>query len=99
MNQLDIFFNTTSQKADVLKASKFKAGKQNAEILELFMLYHYRSFTPAEIWEYFEKQNRHWPLTSIRRAITTLTAQGFLECTNEMRMGMYGSKNFCWKLK
>jgi Fe2+ or Zn2+ uptake regulation protein len=99
MNQLDIYFNTTNLKGDELKATKLKTGKQNAEILELFTLYHYRSFTPAEIWEHFQKQGRNVPLTSVRRAITTLTGQGFLLCTNEMRMGMYGVKNFCWQLK
>ena len=99
MNQLDIYFNTINQKGDELKASKFRAGKQNAEVLELFTLYHYRAFTPAEIWEAFNKQGRNVPLTSIRRAITTLTIQGFLECTGEMRMGLYNVKNYCWKLK
>lgn len=98
-NQLDIYFNTTNQKGDELKASKFKAGQQNAEILALFTLYHYRSFTPAEVWNHFQKEGRHWPLTSIRRSITTLTVQGFLVCTNEMRMGLFGSKNYTWKLK
>jgi len=99
MNQLDIFFNTTNQKADELKASRFKAGQQNAEILALFTLYHYRSFTPSEVYNYFQKEGRHWPLTSIRRAITTLTNEGFLVITNEMRMGNYGVKTSAWKLK
>ena len=99
MNQLDIYFNTTNQNGDDLKASRFKAGKQNAEILELFTLYHYRSFTPAEVWEHLQSKGRNLPLTSVRRAITSLTIQGFLDATSEMRMGIFGAKNYCWKLK
>lgn len=99
MNQLDIFFNTTHQKGDELKASKFKAGQQNAEILALFTLYHYRSFTPAEIWNHFQNEGRHWPLTSIRRSISTLTNEGYLVITPEMRMGNFGVKTSTWRLK
>lgn len=98
MNQLEIYFNTNNLIGDELKQARVKAGSQNAEVLEVFTLYHYKSFTPAEIFKHFERLGRNYPVTSIRRAITTLTAQGYLKCTNEMRIGMYGAKNSCWQL-
>lgn len=98
-NQLDIYFNTTSLKGSELNERRMKVGGQNAEVLEFFTLYHYQSFTAAQVFEHFTKQGRTWPLTSVRRAITTLMNEGFLMPTGEMRMGIYGAKNFCYKLK
>jgi Fe2+ or Zn2+ uptake regulation protein len=99
MNQLDIYFNTTHEKGDQLKASRFKAGMQNAKILDMFTHYHYREFTPDEIWSYFDFNRSGWPLTSVRRAINTLTEEGFLEKLETKRMGMYGKLTHTWKLK
>jgi Fe2+ or Zn2+ uptake regulation protein len=99
MNQLQIYFNTNSLRGDELQERKVKNGSQNAEVLSFFSLYHYHSFTPAQVYEHFQKQGRTWPLTSVRRAITTLMNEGFLVQTGEFRMGLYGSKNMCYKLK
>jgi len=98
MSQIDIYFNTTNLSGSELKERKIKAGSQNAEVLNFFTLFHYKSFTAAEVFRYFEMQGRTWPLTSVRRAITTLMNEGFLEPTNEMRIGLYGAKNICYKL-
>lgn len=99
MNQLDIYFNTTNEKGDQLKASTHKAGTQNAEILDLFTQYHYREFTPDEVETHFKKEGRMWPLTSVRRSISTLTDQGFLDKLDTMRKGGYGKDTHTWKLK
>lgn len=99
MSQMDIYFNTTNLKGSELKERKVKAGSQNAEVLAFFSLYNYQSFTAAQVFEYFEKQGRTWPLTSIRRAITTLMNEGFLEPTGEFKQGLYGAKNMCYKFK
>lgn len=99
MNQLDIYFNTTSEKGNQLKESRFKAGNQNAEILDLFTNYHYREFTPDEVMTHFHNQGKQWPLTSIRRSITTLTNESFLDKLDTMRMGIYGKLTHTWKLK
>ena len=99
MNQLDIYFNTTNEKGEQLKASRLKSGCQNAKILDMFTHYHYREFTPDEIWNHFEVNGSDWPLTSIRRAINTLTKEGYLDKLETKRIGMYGKETHTWKLK
>tara|TARA_R110002167_G_scaffold98501_1_gene259019 strand:- start:83 stop:454 length:372 start_codon:yes stop_codon:yes gene_type:complete len=41
--------------------------------------------------------NKDWPITSIRRAINTLTKAGKLTKTNELRRGRYGKNEHVWK--
>jgi hypothetical protein len=38
------------------------------------------------------------PITSIRRAINTLTGAGYLVKTDHMKEGEYGTANHSWKL-
>ena len=48
-------------------------------------------------WTCEEFYNKDWPITSIRRAINTLTKAGKLTKTNELRRGRYGKKEHVWK--
>jgi hypothetical protein len=41
----------------------------------------------------------HWPITSVRRAITNLTTAGELVKTNNTVTGMYGKPEHLWSLK
>ena len=41
---------------------------------------------------------KNWPITSIRRAISTLTKAGKLTKTNELRMGRHGKKTHVWRI-
>lgn len=101
MNQLEIYFNTTNLEGAELRKSRLKVGSQNTEVLDFFVLYHYKDFTPAEVYEHFQKQGKNYPITSIRRAITTLSSGDtpYLESTGNMRMGLYGAKNYTWRLR
>ena len=96
--QLDIYFDTTSLPAPELKAAEEAAKSQNALILQLFRDNPNRTFTPCEVHHDLGVGKWNTPLTSIRRAITTLTKLGYLERTNEKRLGWYGRKSYAWRL-
>ncbi len=96
MGQTEIYFNTLPLSGEKLQTAKNKAQGQNELILEFFVNNAYIDFTPTQIFLLFGSK---WPLTSVRRAITTLTESGFLEKTSNMRKGMYGEMNHTWRLK
>ena len=37
-------------------------------------------------------------ITSVRRSITDLTKEGYLEKTSEQRKGLYGKKEYIWRI-
>ena len=39
------------------------------------------------------------PITSVRRAMTDLTTEGWLTKTDIMKKGRYGKEVHCWKAK
>jgi len=94
--QIDMFHNTIdllpSQKAE----REVKASKQNDQILKLFQQHKYCDFTPSEVYIRFGQQ---WPLTSVRRAISTLTKMGLLWKTDNRRRGLFNELNYTWRLK
>lgn len=93
--QLDIFYNTTYLDPAELKLRKQIAGKQSQQILNFFRDNPQGLFTPFEVQTY---ANMHGaPITSIRRAINTLTNAGYLVKTDRMKEGEYGAQNHSWK--
>jgi len=97
---MSIFHNTLNLPESELKARQFKAGSQNAKILEFFKWNPGKLYTPFEIQNYacFSGNGYLTPITSIRRAMTDLTKLGYLEKTKEKRAGEYGELNYCWRL-
>jgi hypothetical protein len=98
------YYNTTNESgkrlAELIKNAKtcercvFNFYKNNPGLL----------FTPNDVWQQLGNMNRHYPLTSIRRAITNLSNDGWLIRTDYKREGLYRNKgvpvlNYCWKLK
>ena len=96
MEQLEIYFNTIPIEGTELKEAQFKAGSQNEEILFIFKNFGL-FWSPSDIFLYVN--NKRWPLTSIRRSLTTLTKLGYLEKTGELKTGMFGRPENIWKLK
>lgn len=92
--QLD-FFNTIHLTGTDLLEAKGKASDQNARVLEIIRKG--GKMTPFEVWKVYCSKFPECPLTSIRRAMTTLTDQGKLERLYEMKAGKYGMKNHLWK--
>lgn len=91
-----MFYNTNNESGEDLKRSRGKAWKQDEIILELFQNNPFNSYTPFEVMDILEM--RHVPITSIRRAMNSLTRNGLIEKTQEQRFGEYGKLNYCWKL-
>jgi hypothetical protein len=94
--QLDIFYNTTHLDPAELKIRKQVAGRQGEQILKFFRENPQGFFTPFEVQIYANMQGA--PITSIRRAIHTLTGAGYLVKTDRMKEGEYGAQNHSWKL-
>ena len=94
--QLDIFYNTTHMTADELHTRRVSANRQNRLILAFFKDNPKGFFTPFEVQLYSNLKGT--PITSIRRAINTLTDAGFLIKTDQLRQGDYGAMNHTWKL-
>jgi len=90
------FHNTINLSGEALEKRKGKNRSQNWLILEFFRKHSYESFTPSELEA---RKVINAPLTSIRRAVSDLTDQGYLVKTSERRPGKYGMENFTWKLK
>ena len=96
MSQLEIYFNTVPIEGAELKEAQFKAGGQNEIIYDIYLTYPNIHISPSDIFHYL---SHRWPLTSIRRSLTTLTKLGYLEKTGELKTGMYGRPENIWKLK
>ena len=94
--QLDLFYNTTHLEGEELKIRKQGISYQNSQILKFFRENPSGFFTPFEVQLYANLQNT--PITSIRRAVNTLTQAGYLVKTDHMKAGQYGAMNHTWKL-
>jgi Fe2+ or Zn2+ uptake regulation protein len=88
------FFNTTNLSGSELSEKVSNAENQQSEILEYFKAE--KILSPSDV---FKKLDQKYLLTSVRRAITVLTKQQFLERTPDKKVGLYGSKEYLWKLK
>ena len=87
-----MYYNTTKETGEQLGMLKGKATKQENEILLLFKVN--SKLSPSDV----QKEFPNYPLTSVRRAITTLTTAGFLEKTAEKKVGVYGRNECVWKI-
>ena len=92
--QLSLYFNTVPIGGSDLAEAEGRVGSQNREILEFFRSHPGREFTPFEV---AEGTGIVAPITSIRRAINTLTELGWLIKTGNTRPGPYGSANNTWR--
>ena len=92
-----MYYNTNNEVGLDLRESWTSNAKQNDMILRIFMIAPNDSFTPDEIEEASQRCNKNCPITSIRRAISTLTKHGNLTKTSELREGKYGKKTHTWK--
>ena len=90
-----VYYNTTHVARDELALYRKRATTQQQIIRNQFLL-EAPSLTPSEIWS--QTFERSCPLTSIRRAISNLTDDGFLVKTNSQRKGIYGRPEYVWTL-
>ena len=92
-----MYYNTNDENGDELRDSWVKTAKQDELILQFFIDNPDQEFTPAEVKHMCRICCKNWPITSIRRAINTLTKQGNLAKTDNLRTGTYGKKTHTWK--
>lgn len=89
------YFNTTKAKGDELARYRSQAATQEEVIAEFFKQRPGRMFTPSELSALLPRA----PLTSVRRAISDLTARGLLTKTDEKRPGVFNRPEHAWQLK
>lgn len=87
------FFNTTHESGGVLKEMTATAGKQNQEVLSIMRKL--KSATPSQVHRAYGTTT---PITSIRRAMTTLTGDGHLVKTEEKILSPSKRPEHIWKL-
>ena len=87
------YYNTTNETGEALNDSNDRTIKQEDLIYNFFKfeneeLARPEGFTPSEMGNVcLLDAQKDWPLTSVRRAIHTLTKAGKLTKTSELRMG------------
>lgn len=94
--QLDIFYNTVNIKGSPLRAIKNKIRGQNKIIYDYFKSHPHDLLTPCQVHMLVFQEVI--PITSVRRAMNTLTKMGKLAKTSAKKLGKYGVVNYCWRL-
>ena len=92
------YFNTTKETGKQLFQSKVKSHSQEEAIMDIFLNRGLINMAPSNVWSIYCAEFKDVPLTSIRRAITSLTNRYKLVKTDEMRIGIYGKLEHCWRL-
>ncbi len=90
----EAYYNTNSLSGEALKERRKVTGKQNLKVLEIMR--NLKEATPSKVHDYILTAS---PLTSIRRALSTLTDDGYLVKTEEQKIGPFGHPEHVWKLK
>jgi len=102
----DIYFDTTNLKEYALQVAIKSARNQNALIYSLFQ-YAYEDkkkgvgfiwLTPSEIHGKLIWLGHRYPITSVRRSLTVLTDNGYLEKTSMQKTGEWGRPEHYWGL-
>lgn len=91
------YHNSVNISGEELKKRERRTESQNDKILKFFQRHDSMNFAAWEVYKYMKLPNV--PITSIRRAITDLEKAGCLVKTENKRIGIYGDKCICWKLK
>ena len=86
------YFNTTHQVGQMLIEFNARAKAQDRAILDVFA--DLGALTPSQAWHAVSRYK--WPLTSVRRSITTLTASGRLRKLDHKVTGYYGRPEHVW---
>lgn len=95
------FYNTNKLVGEAHIEAEDTAKRQEENVMVLYK--EFRILSPSESWKLYKlRYNDKVLLTSIRRAITTLTVHkilgGKLIKTSVQRKGIYGQPEFVWKI-
>lgn len=89
------YYNTTGAAGAVLTHYRISAASQAGKILKFFRANPGQNYTPSEV--HAKLFSDATPLTSTRRAITSLTSKGALRKTHHARTGAYGRLEYAWR--
>jgi len=93
------YYNTTNLSGADLAQTRAKCRGQEAVVMDIFE-WHKRAMSPDEVLDQYHIRVAHdeTPITSIRRAMTTLTSKGLLVKTENQVRGAFGKLTYTWKL-
>tara|TARA_Y100000593_G_C4323318_1_gene345187 strand:- start:5838 stop:6164 length:327 start_codon:yes stop_codon:yes gene_type:complete len=95
----DMYYNTTQDTTDQQSHNLEGALTQNQRIIGFIRKYKLSSFTAYELQTLLKGfEGFDWLITSVRRAIHTLTSQGFLHDSGDRRIERYGKNNIVWRV-
>jgi len=92
------YYNTNEETGPQLRSSWIQTAKQEELIYQMFVWNPTLGFSPEDIELRCLDLNKAWPITSIRRAINTLTKAGKLTKTDELQKSSYGKNAHIWRL-
>ncbi len=90
------YYNTTHEEGQQLSLYEGLARTQDERIYEYFHNNWHAEMSPSQVQNCLAMTDV--PLTSIRRAITSLTNEGKLVKTDRKVRGPYGRPEHCWRL-
>jgi len=90
------YYNTTKIQGERLKEAKEKTETQEERIFKIFKDYK-KPLSASEVWDIYGQILA--PLTSIRRGLTVLMAQGKLIKTPYQKTGIYGMPEYYYDIR
>lgn len=95
MSEPQAYYDTLGLDDEALADRIAQAETQEERVRTYFEARPQLRLTPFEVQDLLFP---HTPVTSVRRAISTLTDAGVLEKTSHMKEGRYGEPNHTWTL-
>jgi len=91
-----MYYNTTNAAGMLLSQYEAKAIRQN-DAIALFMGQSKGAQSPSQVWQELFKESV--PITSVRRAMTSLSDEGVLEKLDATVQGPFGRPEHCWRFR
>ena len=92
------YYNTVDERGPQLRSSWIQTAKQEELIYQIFVWNPEQGFSPEDIELRCLDLSKTWQITSIGRAINTLTKAGKLTKTDELQKSSYGKNAHIWRL-
>lgn len=92
------YYNTNDETGVDLRNAWMQTANQNDFIFQLFANNPDQGYSPEDVELRCLDLGKTWPITSIRRALHTLTEEGNLTKTSELQKSSYGRNAHIWRL-
>jgi len=92
------YYNTNDETGTDLRDAWTQTANQNDLIFQLFADNPDQGYSPEDVELRCLDLGKTWPITSIRRALHTLTEEGNLTKTSELQKSSYGRNAHIWRL-